>query len=61
MAEIVNLRRARKRAAREKSSQTATEHRLAYGVTSDQRIRGEADRQKARRTLDQHRIDRGDR
>jgi hypothetical protein len=61
MAEIVNLRMARKRAKREKSSQVATEHRLAYGVTSDQRIRGEAEREKAKRTLDSHRIDRGDR
>ena len=61
MAEIVNLRMARKRAAKEKTGRDAAEQRLAYGVSKPERERAEADRDKARQTLDQHRIDTGDR
>jgi DNA-binding helix-hairpin-helix protein with protein kinase domain len=61
MAEIVNLRIARKRAARSKAESSAAERRLAHGVSKSERDHVAADRDKARQTLDQHRIETGDR
>ena len=61
MAEIVNLRIARKRAARSKAEGHAAERRLAHGVSTMERDRAAADRDKARQILDQHRIETGDR
>src|SRR4029079_6332386 len=57
MAEIVNLRIARKRAARSKAEDRAAEQRLAHGVSGLERDRAAADRDKARQTFDQHRIE----
>lgn len=57
MAEIVNLRIARKRATRSKAESRAAEQRLAHGVPQRERDHAAADRAKARQTLDQHRID----
>ena len=61
MAEIVNLRMARKRAARAKAEQHAAEQRHAHGVAKPERDRVAAERDKARQNLDQHRIETGDR
>jgi DNA-binding helix-hairpin-helix protein with protein kinase domain len=61
MAEIVNLRIARKRATRNKAEHHAAEQRLAHGASKSERDHAAADRDKARQTLDQHRIDTGDR
>jgi hypothetical protein len=61
MAEIVNLRTARKRAARSKAEGHAAEQRLAHGASKTERDRTAADQDKARQTLDQHRIETGDR
>jgi hypothetical protein len=61
MAEIVNLRLARKRAARSKADAKAAERRLAHGVSKSERDHAAADRDKARQLLDQHRIETGDR
>jgi DNA-binding helix-hairpin-helix protein with protein kinase domain len=61
MAEIVNLRIARKRAARGKAESHAAEQRLAHGASQSERKRTAADQRKARQTLDQHRIETGDR
>jgi len=61
MAEIVNLRLARKRAARSKAKGHAAEQRLTHGVSKSERDHATADRDKARLTLDQHRIEPGDR
>jgi Domain of unknown function (DUF4169) len=61
MAEIVNLRIARKRTARSKAEDRAAERRLAHGVSRAERDRAAADRDKARQTFDQHRIETGDR
>ena len=61
MAEIVNLRIARKRAVRNKAQGQAAEQRLAHGVSKSERDHVAADRDKARQTLDQHRIETGDR
>lgn len=61
MAEIVNLRLARKRAARSKAESHAAEQRLTHGISSSERDRAAADRDKARHILDQHHMDPGDR
>lgn len=61
MAEIVNLRIARKRAARNKAEGQAAGQRLAHGVSKAERDLAAADRDKARQTLDQHQIETGDR
>jgi DNA-binding helix-hairpin-helix protein with protein kinase domain len=61
MAEIVNLRTARKRAARSKAEGHAAQQRLAHGASKSDRDHAAADRDKARHALDQHRIETGDR
>ena len=61
MAEIVNLRIARKRAARIKAERHAAVGRLAHGVSKSERAHEAADREKARHTLELHRIETGDR
>ena len=60
MAEIVNLRMARKRANRSKAEHHAAEQRVAHGASKSERSQAAADRDTARHTLDQHRIERGD-
>jgi DNA-binding helix-hairpin-helix protein with protein kinase domain len=60
MAEIVNLRLARKRAKRSKTEQHAAEQRVAHGASKSERSQAAADRDSARHTLDQHRIEQGD-
>jgi hypothetical protein len=61
MAEIVNLRIARKRAARSKAEAHSAEQRLVHGASKSERDHAAADRNKARQLLDQHRIEPGDR
>jgi hypothetical protein len=60
MAELVNLRTARKQAKRKQDEQRANANRLTHGRTK--RLRKlEADRQaKASRDLDRHQIETGD-
>jgi len=60
MAEIVNLRIARKRAARGKVENRAAEARLAHGASKSERTLAKADRAKVRQALDQHRLEKGD-
>jgi DNA-binding helix-hairpin-helix protein with protein kinase domain len=60
MAEIVNLRMARKRAARSKAEQHAAAQRIAHGASKSENDKAAADLNKARQTLDQHRIEPGD-
>ena len=61
MAEVVNLRMARKRADRSKAEHRAEAQRIAHGASKSERNQAAADRDKARLTLDQHRIEPGDR
>ena len=61
MAEVVNLRTARKRATREKSERLAAERRIEHGTSKRARNLAKTDRDKADRALDQHRIETGDR
>jgi Domain of unknown function (DUF4169) len=60
MGEVVNLRIARKRAARKQSDARAAEKRLQHGLSKDQRTLAKRQKAKAQRELDIHRMDRGD-
>jgi hypothetical protein len=60
MGDIVNLRRARKRAARQLAERTASANRLRYGRSKTQRDLEAKSDVKARRDLDCHRIETGD-
>ena len=59
MAELINLRTARKRAKRREDESRAAGNRLAHGQAKSQRQTAAARREKAGRILDGHRIDRG--
>jgi hypothetical protein len=61
MADVVNLRIARKRMARKKADDRAAERRQAHGASKAEREQAAADRDNARRILDQHQIEPGDR
>jgi Domain of unknown function (DUF4169) len=60
MAELVNLRTARKRAKRRADDQRADTNRLAHGRPTHQRKLEDAQQSKVSRDLEGHRIDRGD-
>ena len=57
MAEIVNLHRVRKRAARTKQQDEAQANRGKFGRTRSERMRDEQQTARAKATLDQHRLD----
>jgi hypothetical protein len=57
MGELVNLRRARKDAKRQKDAVRAAENRLAHGRSKAKRALEDARAEKARRELDAHRLD----
>jgi hypothetical protein len=59
MAELVNLRTARKRAKRRDDDVVAGANRLAHGQPAAERKRDAAQREKNSRALDQHRIEPG--
>ena len=61
MAELVNLRLARKRAKRSENELHAAANRLAHGQPKHQRTSEAARRIKAERELDLHLIDKGER
>ena len=60
MAELVNLRTARKRAKRQQDERHAEANRLAHGQTKRLHKLDAARRTKAAQDLDRHRIERGD-
>jgi len=60
MAEIVNLRAARKRANRRRVEERADAARAAHGVSKADRTLAEKNRQSIRRKLDEHRIETGE-
>jgi hypothetical protein len=60
MAEVINLRRVRKRAERAKDERSAEANRLAHGQPKHLRTRRDAEAEKATRDLDAHRIARED-
>jgi hypothetical protein len=61
MAEVVNLRTARKRAERRKAEQSAAANRLAHGRTKAERTLTRSRNDQADKQLDRHRIETGDR
>jgi hypothetical protein len=60
MAEIVNLRRARKQKARTEAGKQAEQNRIAFGRTKAERNLTEAERAKAERHIEGHRLSRDD-
>jgi hypothetical protein len=60
MADVVNLRTARKRAMRREDGQQAQTNRLRHGRSRTERKLAKAEQAKANRDLDHHRIDLGD-
>ena len=60
MAKVINLRAARKRAARLLDGQRAAERRAQYGVPKAERLLAEAQGEKARKDVDGHRIGNGE-
>jgi hypothetical protein len=60
MAELVNLRMARKRAKQRQDDTRADTNRLAHGQPKHRRELEAAQKAKASRDLDRHRIDKGD-
>jgi len=60
MGDIVNLRRARKRAQRKAAEQDAAANRLRHGRSKAERDLEAARTSKERGDLDRHRIDAGD-
>jgi len=60
VAEIVNLRIARKRADRQLSEKRAAAARVSHGMSKNDRRLAKANREKIRRELDEHRIETGE-
>jgi hypothetical protein len=60
MAEIINLRIARKRADRQRSQERAAAARVSHGMSKADRRLAEAHRDKTSRDLDKHRIETGE-
>jgi len=60
MAEVVNLRTARKRAKRQQDDLLAAANRQAHGGRKSARQLEAARQAKANRDLEQHRIEKGD-
>jgi hypothetical protein len=57
MADVVNLKQFKKRAARDRSEKEAAANRTRFGRTKSERIQDERRASRADDLLDQHRID----
>jgi hypothetical protein len=57
MGELVNLKRFRKRAERDRSAKQAEVNRARFGRTTSERVTDEGRTKRANDLLDQHRID----
>lgn len=57
MADVINLRRARKAKAREDAAAKAAENRARFGRTKAQKAQDEDERRRAERKLDGHQRD----
>ena len=60
MAKVINLRAARKRAARLQNEQRAAERRAQYGVPKAERLLVKARADKVLRVIEGHRIENGE-
>jgi hypothetical protein len=59
MADVVNLRLARKQAKRRQAEQEAAQRRLAHGRGKAEKMLQRSQSDKAERDLDRHRLDSG--
>lgn len=59
MAEIVNLRQARKRRERDERAHAAAENRIRFGRTKGEKAAEDVRRDRTARDLDGHRLDDG--
>jgi hypothetical protein len=57
MAEIINLNRKRKEAARRDAERRAGENRLRFGRRKEERLQTRAEREKAVKDLDDKKLD----
>jgi len=57
MADVVNLKQFKKRAARDQSEEEAATNRARFGRTKSERVEDERRASRASDLLDQHRID----
>jgi Domain of unknown function (DUF4169) len=57
MADVVNLKRFKKRAARDQSEKEAAANRARFGRTKPERVEDERRASRANHLLDQHRVD----
>ena len=57
MGELVNLKRFKKRSAREEAAKQADANRIRFGRTKSERKLNETGASRAEKLLDQHRID----
>ena len=57
MGEVVNLKRFKKRTAREQAAKLADANRARFGRTKSERVLEERSAERANDLLDQHRID----
>jgi Domain of unknown function (DUF4169) len=60
MAEIINLRIARRRAERQLSGKRAAAARVSHGMSKADRMLAKANRDKIRRELEEHHIETGE-
>jgi hypothetical protein len=60
MGDLINLKRFKKRAARDQSAQQAEINRTKFGLTKAERLLDEQRANRANNLLDQHLIDRED-
>jgi hypothetical protein len=60
MGDLVNLKRFKKRAAKEQSAKAADANRARFGRTKSERALDEQRKDRSSQLLDQHRIDGGD-
>jgi hypothetical protein len=60
VGDIVNLRKARKKAARAKEEDRAAQNRLSHGRSKAERLGDQANRDLLLRNLDRHRLEHGE-
>ena len=60
MAEIINLRQARKQKARVEAEKTAEQNRISFGRTKAERTLDDRRKDRASDLLNQHKLDDGD-
>lgn len=60
MGDVINLRRFRKRAAKQRDDERAAASRVVHGRTKAQRVLEASRTEKSRRDFDAHKIETGD-